>query len=93
MGSVEDNGSGGHYAYRASKAALNMMSKSLAVDLKASNIIVLPVHPGHVRTDMGGPSGKIDTYTCVNGLLQVIRDADLTKTGQFLNYDGKVLPW
>lgn len=92
MGSIADNGSGNHYAYRASKAALNMVSMSLAIDLKPHNIIVLPLHPGHVKTDMGG-NGKIDTFTCVSGLLSVIDNSDISKTGSFFNYDGKPLPW
>lgn len=92
MGSIADNGSGSHYAYRASKAGLNIISKSLAVDLAPDNIIVLPLHPGHVKTDMGG-NGKIDTFTCVSGLLNVINNSDISKSGSFFNYDGKPLPW
>jgi NAD(P)-dependent dehydrogenase (short-subunit alcohol dehydrogenase family) len=54
MGSIDDNGSGGYYAYRASKAALNMLNKSLAIDLARNSIISVVIHPGWVQTDMGG---------------------------------------
>ncbi|MDX1581005.1 MAG: SDR family oxidoreductase, partial [Alphaproteobacteria bacterium] len=59
MGSIKDNDSGGKYAYRASKAALNMVGRSLSVDLKDKGIIVLILHPGWVRTDMGGSQGLL----------------------------------
>jgi NAD(P)-dependent dehydrogenase (short-subunit alcohol dehydrogenase family) len=64
MGSIADNDSGGRYAYRASKAALNAMGKSLSVDLKDKGVIVLILHPGWVRTDMGGPNGLLTPTEC-----------------------------
>jgi NAD(P)-dependent dehydrogenase (short-subunit alcohol dehydrogenase family) len=93
MGSIEDNGSGGEYIYRSSKTALNMVVKSLALDLREFNIAVAALHPGWVRTDMGGPNGLIDTATSVRGLRQVIEHLTCEQSGQFIAYDGKPIPW
>ncbi|WKE64548.1 SDR family oxidoreductase [Gallaecimonas kandeliae] len=93
MGSVGDNGSGGYYSYRASKAALNAVAKSLAVDLAPEGVRVGLYHPGWVQTDMGGPRALIDTATSVAGLTQRIEELDEAASGRFLNYDGKPLPW
>lgn len=93
MGSIEDNSSGGEYIYRSSKTALNMVVKSLALDLKEFNIAVAALHPGWVRTDMGGPNGLIDTATSVRGLRQVIEQLTCEQSGQFIAYDGKLIPW
>lgn len=93
MGSIEDNGSGGEYIYRSSKTALNMVVKSLSIDLSEFNIVVAALHPGWVRTDMGGPHGLIDTATSVSGLRRVIDQLNTAQSGQFIAYDGKVIPW
>jgi len=93
MGSIADNGSGNHYAYRASKTALNSISKSLSVDLGKEGIICFPLHPGWVLTDMGGPNALIDTKSSVGGLINIITTADKTRNGKFLNYDGTEIPW
>lgn len=93
MGSVADNGSGGEYIYRSTKTALNMVVKSLSLDLQKFNIAVSLLHPGWVRTDMGGPNGLIDTETSVAGLRKVIDDLDLAQSGEFIAYDGKTVPW
>ena len=93
MGSIEDNGSGGEYIYRSSKTALNMVVKSLALDLREFNIAVAALHPGWVRTDMGGPNGLIDTATSVRGLRQEIEHLTCEQSGQFIAYDGKPIPW
>lgn len=93
MGSIADNSSGGSYIYRSAKAGLNQAVKSLAVDLAKENFIVLPLHPGWVQTDMGGPNAMIDTRTSVSGMLQRIQQAGPGDSGKFLNYDGKVIAW
>ena len=93
MGSIEDNGSGGEYIYRSSKTALNMVVKSLALDLREFNIQVAALHPGWVRTDMGGPNGLIDTETSVRGLRLVIETLTSAQSGEFIAYDGKRIPW
>ena len=93
MGSIADNTSGGSYVYRSTKSALNQVVKSLAEDLRSEGFIALALHPGWVRTDMGGPNGLIDTATSASGLLSVIEGASAEQSGQFLNYDGKSIDW
>lgn len=93
MGSIEDNGSGGVYAYRASKAALNMVSKSLAHDLKDKGITVVALHPGWVQTDMGGPNALITPEESVEGEQKILEELTPDQSGGFFNYDGAPLPW
>ena len=93
MGSIDDNYSGGYYFYRTSKSALNSAAKSLSIDWKADGISVLMLHPGWVRTDMGGSNAKLDIDTSVSKMLDVINSLDISKTGAFLNYEGKKLEW
>lgn len=93
MGSISDNGSGGSYPYRMSKAALNMATKSLANDLKSREIVVITMHPGWVQTRMGGSNALIETETSVEGLLDVIDDADLEDSGKFWEWKGVEIPW
>ncbi|HVL01591.1 MAG TPA: SDR family oxidoreductase [Dongiaceae bacterium] len=93
MGSMADNTSGGSYIYRSSKAALNAAAKSLAIDLAGENIKVAILHPGWVRTDMGGPNGLIDAPASVSGLRRVIAGLTKNQCGQFIAYDGTVIPW
>lgn len=93
MGSMGDNGSGGYYGYRMSKAALNAAGVSLALDLKPRGIAVAILHPGAVRTDMTGGQGMIDADAAVRGLLRRIDELSLETTGQFLHQNGEPLPW
>ena len=93
VGSVEDNTSGRRYAYRASKAALNMVTKSLSIDLANDSIMAVALHPGWVKTDLGGPNGIISTEESVTGLISVICSLDETKNGRFFYYSGRVIPW
>jgi Dehydrogenases with different specificities (related to short-chain alcohol dehydrogenases) len=93
MGSIADNGGGGSYLYRSSKAAVNMVMKSLAVDLMPSGIIAVVLHPGWVQTDMGGPNALISAEQSVSGMRQVISRLTLADSGKFFGYDGQVIPW
>lgn len=93
MGSIDDNGSGGAYAYRMSKAALNMGTKSMAMDLAKDGVVTFVIHPGWVQTDMGGPNAKITTEQCVEGMLSVIDTAEAEHNGRFMNWDGTELAW
>ena len=93
MGSIADNGSGGSLLYRSSKAALNAVMKSLAIDLQADKVGVLIFHPGWVQTDMGGPSALIDSKTSVAGMVKQIDSFKLSQTGAFIKYDGTQLEW
>ena len=93
MGSIADNESGGSYAYRSSKAALNAAWRSLALDWAADGIHAAVLHPGWVRTRMGGPSGLIDAPESVAGMRAVIARLGPETTGRFFNYDGEEIPW
>lgn len=93
MGSMTDNTTGGAYIYRSSKAALNAVMKSLAVDLKGKGIAVAVLHPGWVKTDMGGPGAHIEASESVDGMRKVIDGMSVENTGRFMNYDGTELPW
>lgn len=93
MGSMGDNGSGGYYGYRMSKAALNAAGVSLAIDLKGQGVGVAILHPGAVRTEMTGGSGMIDADESVRGLLRRIDELTLDVSGRFLHQNGQPLPW
>jgi NAD(P)-dependent dehydrogenase (short-subunit alcohol dehydrogenase family) len=93
MGSITDNTSGGYYAYRTAKAALNMIARNAAIDLKPRRVIVVALHPGWVRTRMGGESAPVSTSECVAGEQRVLEDIKLAQTGRFFSYDGHELPW
>lgn len=93
MGSIADNGSGGYYGYRMSKAALNAAGKSLAHDLRPAGIAVVTLHPGAVRTDMTAGHGNVDAGDAAAGLLRRIDELSLDTTGRFGHADGSELPW
>jgi NAD(P)-dependent dehydrogenase (short-subunit alcohol dehydrogenase family) len=94
IGSIAKNEIGGLYAYRATKAALNAVMRSLAIDLgRKHKIVAAPIHPGWVRTAMGGPRADLDAATSVAGIRQVIAGLDADKAGRFWMYDGTELPW
>ncbi|MFN4277223.1 MAG: SDR family oxidoreductase [Ferrovibrio sp.] len=92
MGSIT-HGAGGSYVYRASKAAINAAMHNLALDLKPAGITCIVLHPGWVKTDMGGQGADITVETSVTGLKKAIDGAELKDTGKFFNYDGSELPW
>lgn len=93
MGSLEDNTSGGSYAYRSSKAAVNMVTRSLAIDLAPRGITCVVMNPGWVRTDMGGPDGTLSPAESVTAMRSVIASLGPKDSGKFLNYNGKLYPW
>lgn len=94
LGSVAINRLGGLYAYRASKAAVNAIMKSMAIDLaKSHGIAATALHPGWVRTDLGGPRADIDAPESVAGMRKVIAGLTLETAGRFWVYDGSELPW
>jgi NAD(P)-dependent dehydrogenase (short-subunit alcohol dehydrogenase family) len=93
MGSIGRNAAGNEYVYRSSKAALNMAMKCLANEAAKDGLTVIMFHPGHVKTDMGGPNAPIDTRTSVAGMRGVIETATPSDSGKFFNYDGAEIPW
>lgn len=94
LGSIEKNRIGGLYAYRASKAAVNAIMRSMAIDLARSHgIAATAIHPGWVRTDMGGPRADIDAPTSIAGMRRVIAALTIETAGRYWMYDGSELPW
>jgi NAD(P)-dependent dehydrogenase (short-subunit alcohol dehydrogenase family) len=93
MGSMADNDSGGYYGYRASKAAVNAIGKSLAVDLKPRGIAVYLLHPGYVATDMVGRSGDITPEVAAQRMVELVDRMGLEQSGSFHHSNGGVLPW
>ena len=90
MGSIALNNSGGSYAYRSSKAGLNMVVKGLAVDLAPRQISVLALHPGWAATE---PGGRVPVAESVAGMRGVIHRAGRHHTGIFQTYHDQPLPW
>jgi NAD(P)-dependent dehydrogenase (short-subunit alcohol dehydrogenase family) len=93
MGSMADNGSGGSYIYRSSKAALNAVVKSMAIDLKDEDIKCVALHPGWVKTEMGGPDAEISTRECVTSLFNIMLSLQPEDSGRFIDIDGTDIPW
>lgn len=93
MGSISDNGSGGMYGYRMSKAALNAAGVSLARDLEPRGVAVVLLHPGFVATDMTGGHGGVPPAVAAAGLLARVDELTLASTGSFRHANGEALPW
>jgi NAD(P)-dependent dehydrogenase (short-subunit alcohol dehydrogenase family) len=93
MGSIGANVGGNSIIYRASKAALNQLSKSMAVALGPRGITVIVLHPGWVSTDMGGPEAPVTPADSAAGMRAVIDRVTAADNGRFFNYDGEELPW
>lgn len=92
MGSTTERG-GGSYAYRSSKAAVNNVMRGLSVDWRADSVIVVLLHPGWVKTDMGGPNATLDVGESVAGMRKVIAGLRPSDNGRFLDHSGKEIPW
>ena len=92
MGSITDNTSGGSIAYRSSKAAVNMVMRSLAIDLAPRGITCVVINPGWVLTDMGGPNATMTPAESVKRLRDLIATLGPAQSGRFFNYDGREYP-
>ena len=93
VGSHTENTQGGGYIYRSSKAALNSVIKSLHNDLSPYGIKTISLHPGWVKTEMGGPNALIDANESAKGLKAVLDNLTAEQSGGFYNYLGQQLPW
>lgn len=91
MGSISDNSSGGSHAYRISKTALNMLVKGFSIEER--NIISAVLHPGWVKTDMGGSSAPTSPEESVLGMIQVIQKLDQSKSGGYYDFEGDQISW
>lgn len=93
MGSISDNGSGGRYGYRMSKAALNAGAVSLSKDLASQGIPVGIYHPGYVKTDMVNNNGDISAELAATRIARLITQLSMKNTGVFYHSNGEILPW
>lgn len=93
VGSMDLNTTGGLYAYRSSKAAVNAVMKSMSIDLGRQGILAVALHPGWVRTRMGGDGAHIDAPTSVSGMRRVIASLKAEDLGHVYAYDGARLPY
>ncbi|XP_063226023.1 C-signal isoform X1 [Bacillus rossius redtenbacheri] len=84
---------GGFYPYRTSKCALNAVTRSLSIDLKPDGILVATIHPGWVKTDLGGASAPLTVEESVSKIIQTLHSLNEKHNGGFIQYDGKELPW
>lgn len=93
MGSIADNTSGGNWAYRMSKTAVNMAGATLAHELAEREIAVGLLHPGFVRTGMTGGQGQVEAADAAAGLVDRMDELSMRTTGSFHHANGEVLPW
>ena len=93
LGSVTWNNGGGYYGYRESKAALDMFMRTLAAELKPEGFICIPIIPGWVKTDMGGPNAQLSPEQSVSGMRKVIDGLKPEDSGKFWSHDGTNVPW
>ncbi|XP_060578594.1 C-signal-like isoform X1 [Ruditapes philippinarum] len=94
VASITENDTGGAYSYRTSKAALNMITKNLSIDLKKDGILAAAIHPGWIKTDMGGPKATTEASDCIKALLKVIETIDTEEAGgKLYHYSGRVMAW
>ena len=93
LGSIELNTRGGFWGYRASKAALNMLNRTLARELESQRFTCVVINPGWVRTDMGGPRARLSPAESIGGMRKVISGLTPEDSGGFFNYRGEPQPW
>lgn len=93
LGSIEKNSDGGMYGYRASKAAVDAIMRTMAIDLAGRGILCAALHPGWVKTDMGSQRAPLTPAESVSGLIKVIAGLDASSAGKLLDWRGRTLPW
>jgi len=93
LGSLELNKRGGLYGYRMTKAALNMFTRTLAAELGPHGFICIALHPGWVRTDMGGENAPLSPQQSISGMIKVIDGLTAADNGHFYDYKGREMPW
>jgi NAD(P)-dependent dehydrogenase (short-subunit alcohol dehydrogenase family) len=93
-GSITQKDAGGNYGYAASKAALNMITRTLAFDLRARDITVVALHPGWCRTSIGGPNAQLDPRVQSAVIVKLVDSLEMEHSGRFLSaVDGADVPW
>ena len=92
LGSIELS-TGGLYSYRTSKTALNQINKIVSVELAEQGFTSIVIHPGWVKTDMGGAEAALEIPESISGMLNVINSLTVDSTGKFFNFNGEEIPW
>jgi len=92
-GSITQRNVGGKYSYSSSKAALNMITKILSNDLREKGITVIAVHPGWIKTDMGGEEAPLEVERPISQIINLVDSTELSKSGTFLDREGNQMPW
>jgi len=92
LGSIAD-ASGGRYAYRLSKAALNMATRLLAEDLRGEGFLTVALHPGWVQTRMGGSAAPVPPEQSIRGMLRIVDGLNAEQSGRVFDFQGRALPW
>lgn len=93
MGSIGDTDSGGRYGYRCSKAALNMLTRCLALDLRPDGISCVAYHPGWVATDMGGAGAPVSPEAAADAFCDFLENIQTSDTGGFFDESSATLNW
>ncbi|XP_012256652.1 C-factor [Athalia rosae] len=93
LSSIGDNTQGGYYPYRCSKSALNAATRSMSVDLQNDGILVACLHPGWIKTDMGGKNAPMEVDSSIKTIISTLQTLNESHNGSFLQYDGTTLPW
>jgi NAD(P)-dependent dehydrogenase (short-subunit alcohol dehydrogenase family) len=93
LGSIASNVEGGLYPYRITKTGLNAATKSMAIDLKGNDIMAISLHPGWVKTDMGGDKAPMTVEKSCAKMVETVIGLNVEHNGLLLQYNGKVLPW
>lgn len=93
LGSIAETDSSGWHIYRSSKAALNMVTKCLSIDLQPHGVVVVAIHPGWVKTDLGGRNAPMDADDSAARVLDVASRIGLADSGRFYSHDGSLIPW
>ncbi len=93
LGSISHNVKGTGYGYRASKAALNMLTKNLSIEFVSQGFTFVLMHPGSVRTDMTGHKAPLSPKESVEGMIKVINGLGSQHNGKFIDYKGEIVPW
>lgn len=93
LGSIANNTQGQSHAYRSSKAALNMITRGLAIDLAEQGISIISMAPGWTKTDLGGDAAQWETADSVANQIKVIQTAKPEQSGGFINLLGNEVPW
>ncbi len=93
VASIDDNTGGGVYAYRCSKVAQNMVMKNMSLEYKDSQVLVMSMHPGWVKTDIGGANASTTTEECVTSMIKTLEGLTKNENGKFFDFRNQEIKW